>query len=75
MARFCQVFVSGNPLILDSTFSRLDTMKRECIAESLKDNFYEGQLILIGSDLDFELMRETLKPVINRHHQLKINGG
>jgi recombinational DNA repair ATPase RecF len=63
------------PLILDSTFSHLDTMKRIRIAESFKDNFSEGQLILIGSDMEFKPVMDMLKPIINRHHHLVINSG
>ena len=59
------------PLILDSPFNRLDTMKRILIAESLKDNFDDGQLILMGSDIQFEPTMDLLKPMTNCCYQLE----
>jgi energy-coupling factor transporter ATP-binding protein EcfA2 len=61
------------PLILDSPFNRLDTMKRILIAESLKDNFDDGQLILMGADMQFEPIMDILKPMTNCCYQLEIN--
>ena len=61
------------PLILDCPFSRLDTMKRILIAESLKDNFDDGQLILLGSDMQFEPIMDILKPMINCCYHREIN--
>jgi len=61
------------PLILESPFSRLDTMKKILIAESLKDNFDDGQLILMGSDIQFEPILDILKPITNCCYQREIN--
>ena len=61
------------PLILDSPFNRLDTMKRILIAESLKDNFDDGQLILMGADMQFEPIMDILKSMTNCCYQLEIN--
>ena len=61
------------PLILDSPFSRLDTMKRILIAESLKDNYDDGQLILMGSDMQFEPIMDILKPMTNCCYHREIN--
>ena len=63
----------GLPLVLDSPFSRLDTMKRIFIAESLKDNFDDGQLILMGSDIQFEPIIDILKPITNYCYQRETN--
>lgn len=60
------------PLILDSPFNRLDTMKLILIAESLKDNFDDGQLILIGSDMQFEPIMDILKPMTNSCYHREI---
>ena len=57
---------SSVPLILDSAFSRLDTMKRIHLTKSLKDNFSGAQLILIGSEREFEPMMDSLKSITNR---------
>ena len=61
------------PLILDSPFNRLDTMKRILVAESLKDNFDDGQLILMGADMQFEPIMDILKPMTNCCYQLENN--
>jgi len=61
------------PLILDSPFNRLDTMKRILIAESLKDNFDDGQLILMGADMQFEPIMDILKPMTNCCYQMEMN--
>jgi energy-coupling factor transporter ATP-binding protein EcfA2 len=60
------------PLILDSPFNRLDTMKRILIAESLKDNFDDGQLILLGSDIQFGPIMDILKPMTNCCYQMEL---
>jgi hypothetical protein len=58
------------PLILDSPFSRLDIMHRTSVINFLKDTIRSGQLICIGSELEFEPVMDILKPITNCHYRL-----
>lgn len=60
------------PLLMHCPVSRLDTIKRVQIAESLKSKSGDRQLILIGSDLELEPMINILKPVTNSQYHLGI---
>jgi len=59
------------PLILDSPFSRLDIMHRTSLIDFLKDTLQSGQLICIGSELEFEPVMDILKPITNCHYCLR----
>jgi len=58
------------PLILDSPFSRLDIIHRTSLIDFLKDTIQSGQLICIGSKLEFEPVMDILKPITNCHYHL-----
>lgn len=73
MAVIRKTTIGNLPFILDGPFSYLDTMKRIRIVESLKDNFSECQLILIGTNSEFEPIMEILKPITNCEYHLELN--
>ena len=58
------------PLILDSPFSRLDIMHRTSLIDFLKDTLQGGQVICIGSELEFEPVMDILTPITNSHYRL-----
>jgi len=59
------------PLIIDSPFSRLDELKRTNIANSIEEHFINGQMILFGTDLEFDQIDKILEPITNKY--IKIN--
>ena len=59
--------------ILYHPFSRLDLRERTYITKFLKDNFDDGQLILIGSEMEFEPIINILKPMTNCCYRLENN--